>query len=374
MQRTPGRGREREWDAPPPVLEALFYRLTSNTGEHPRPAKVAGWRSSGNQEYGKSMIRSTRQDEVADYLGADLTDGTPGRRRPIDVCGLTPVDAGFRVSFWTWEWSDQGLESVLSEVRSARCTFIDGPQGLASMGRTMRACDRAASAAAKTGSERDEVRGPYAGFVLSSLGLFRCLHAAGVPVSDSGAAGGVWEVYPALLWRRLASGLSKKTTVAGMAQRRAILERLGQVFERTKLNHDQLDAAVGALAAAASAGKVPGLTVVLLGESLVVRPSGELEEGPIVSLEVEEELRRELAAVAGAGMDKAKEPRAHRISRRRIDELACPIPGCTHVFKGGRGGWDAHVASRKTHPSWMPRELDGPRRKELFRRAFPAFF
>ena len=141
------------------------------------------------------MIRTTGQGHTSDYLGADLTDGTPGRRRPIDVCGLTPDDAKFSASFWTWEWSD-------------------GPQGLASKGRTMRACDRAASAAAKTGDERDTVKGPYAGFVLSSLDLFQRLHGAGVPVSDSGPAGGVWEVYPALLWRRLVSGLSKKTTVA----------------------------------------------------------------------------------------------------------------------------------------------------------------
>jgi hypothetical protein len=320
------------------------------------------------------MVRSTRQGKTADYLGVDLTDGTPGRRRPIDVCGLTPVDATLRASFWTWEWSDQAFASVLTELRSAKCTFIDGPQGLASNGRTMRACDRAASAAAKTGSERDKVKGPYAGFVLSSLDLFQRLHAAGVPVSDSGTASGVWEVYPALLWRRLASGLSKKTTVAGLAQRRALLERLGLEFGGTDLTHDQLDAAVGALAAAASEGKVPGLKVVLLGESLVVRPSGELEEGPMVSLEIEERRRSELAAVAGVGRNQSREGRANRTARGRSAELACPIPGCAHVFKGGRGGWDAHVASWRVHPSWMPDERDVQRRKELFRRAFPAFF
>jgi hypothetical protein len=324
--------------------------------------------------YEKSMIRTTRQEHPANYLGADLTDGTPGRRRPIDVCGLTPVDGTFRASFWTWEWSDQGFESVLTEIRSARCTFIDGPQGFASKGRTMRACDRVASAAAKTGADRDKVKGPYAGFVLSSLDLFQRLHAAGIPISDAGLAGGVWEIYPGLLWRRLVSGLNKKTTLAGVAQRRAILERLGLVFDSGELTHDQLDAAVGALAAAASEEKVPGLKVVLLGESLVVRPSGELEEGPMVSLETEERLRSELAAVAGVGRNQSREGRANRTARGRSAELACPIPGCAHVFKGGRGGWDAHVASWKVHPSWMPDERDVQRRKELFRRAFPAFF
>jgi hypothetical protein len=145
-------------------------------------------------------------------------------------------------------------------------------------------------------------------------------------------------------------------------------------FGDAELTHDQLDAAVGALAAAASEGKVPGLAVVHLGEPLVVRPSGELEEGPMASLEVDERLRRELEGVASVGADTVKEGRAHRAVRARVTELACPIPGCTHVFKGGRGGWDAHVASRKTHPGWMPRETNGRERKELFRRAFPAFF
>ena len=320
------------------------------------------------------MIRSTRQGPVADYLGADLTDGTPGRRRPIDVCGLTAVGASFRAQFWTWEWSDQGLESVVSEIRAARCTFIDGPQGLASKGRTMRACDRAVGAAAKTGAERSQVSGPYAGFVLSSLDLFQRLHAAGVPVSVPGSAGGVWEVYPALLWRRLVLGLSKKTTVAGVAQRRATLERLGVALGEIGLTHDQLDAAVGALAAAASEGKVPGLALVLLGDPLIVRASGELEEGPMASLQVDRRLRDELSGIAGVGTDPVMGRPATSAVRGRVDELACPIPGCAHVFRAGRGGWDAHVASRRVHPNWMPSESDGQRRKELFRGAFPSFF
>lgn len=45
----------------------------------------------------------------------------------------------------------------------------------------------------------------------------------------------------------------------------------------------------------------------------------------------------------------------------------CPIEGCAKVFEGGRGGWDAHVASPGTHPDWYPHLKDGSERKWLFR-------
>jgi len=37
---------------------------------------------------------------------------------------------------------------------------------------------------------------------------------------------------------------------------------------------------------------------------------------------------------------------------------SCPIPGCRHIFKVGRLGWDAHVASLKIHPDWHPEVTD----------------
>lgn len=54
--------------------------------------------------------------------------------------------------------------------------------------------------------------------------------------------------------------------------------------------------------------------------------------------------------------------------------LACPIPGCAHVFVGGRGGWDAHVASPRMHPTWHPNVVHAAKRKRLFRQEFPHFF
>ena len=50
-------------------------------------------------------------------------------------------------------------------------------------------------------------------------------------------------------------------------------------------------------------------------------------------------------------------------------KFSCPIDGCEYVFEGGRGGWDAHVASPKRHPDWHPHITDGSERKWLFRHA-----
>lgn len=54
-------------------------------------------------------------------------------------------------------------------------------------------------------------------------------------------------------------------------------------------------------------------------------------------------------------------------------EYPCPIPGCTKVFHGTRGGWDAHVASRRMHPHWHPDVIDGEERKRRFKREYPRW-
>lgn len=54
-------------------------------------------------------------------------------------------------------------------------------------------------------------------------------------------------------------------------------------------------------------------------------------------------------------------------------EYPCPIPGCTKVFYGTRGGWDAHVASWRMHPHWHPDVTDGEERKRRFKREYPRW-
>src|SRR5258708_15085407 len=132
--------------------------------------------------------------------------------------------------------------------------MLDGPQALAAPGRSMRECDRLSGAAGKTPDRHELVIGkPFAGFVLSSVDLFGRLAAAGLAISPVGFAGGVGEVYPADLWKRLHRGLAKKGTLTGIAQRRAVLGVCGVTLPPSALTHDQLDAAVAALVAAAAA-------------------------------------------------------------------------------------------------------------------------
>ena len=54
--------------------------------------------------------------------------------------------------------------------------------------------------------------------------------------------------------------------------------------------------------------------------------------------------------------------------RDKRTDYRCPIPGCSKVFQGSRGGWDAHVASPRKHLDWYPDVKSPQVRKELFRR------
>jgi hypothetical protein len=57
-----------------------------------------------------------------------------------------------------------------------------------------------------------------------------------------------------------------------------------------------------------------------------------------------------------------------------VRSYPCPIPECTWVFKGSRGGWDGHVGSLRTHPNWHP-ELKSPEeRRNAFAIEFREFF
>ena len=70
---------------------------------------------------------------------------------------------------------------------------------------------------------------------------------------------------------------------------------------------------------------------------------------------------------------KPSPPRPHQFTRRKT-EYPCPIPGCSKVFHGSRGGWDAHVASLRKHLAWYPDVKSSQLRKELFRRDFGGWF
>lgn len=76
------------------------------------------------------------------------------------------------------------------------------------------------------------------------------------------------------------------------------------------------------------------------------------------------------------------EPRTEARSTQRIVErerstdrhFPCPIPGCSKVFLGSRGGWDAHVGALRRHPTWHADVTSPEERRDLFKREFEGFF
>jgi len=78
--------------------------------------------------------------------------------------------------------------------------------------------------------------------------------------------------------------------------------------------------------------------------------------------------------------DAKASPRASRRASGRRSPTArprvfrCPVPGCTKVFRGSRGGWDAHVGSLRTHPAWRATVENPAERRLAFEKEFPEFF
>ena len=60
--------------------------------------------------------------------------------------------------------------------------------------------------------------------------------------------------------------------------------------------------------------------------------------------------------------------------RRNRHWHLCPIENCPQIFFGSRGGWDAHVASRRKHPEWHEKVDDADQRKRLFGDEFDWWF
>jgi hypothetical protein len=235
-----------------------------------------------------------------DYLGIDLSDRYAKQRRPNDVCGLTSIEPNKLSSvFWQWEWSEPqhriDVSEITAEIRAAKSTMIDGPQGLASSGNTLRECERTCGAAGKTPDILPSLGNPFAGFVRSSVELFDAFAVAEFLVSPSKFIGGISEVYPGDIWHRLVGRtIPKKSTQEGRRTRKRILQALGVIGLPDLPTHDQNDACISALMAAAADGKVGGMSVRGIGLPLARDPDGTLREGPIVVPLLSQKLRESI--------------------------------------------------------------------------------
>jgi hypothetical protein len=209
------------------------------------------------------------------------------------VCGLDPVDGLLAARFWTWLWDAPGVApevtALLDEVRAARCALLDGPQGLARAGRAARACEVAFDTPWRTSDQLPEPDGSSAGAQRSSVELFAAFFVARVRVSPVAVTGGLGEVFPGALWRGLErfglAPLPEQASESGRRARKAVLEALGVRFEGGDLpGHDQLDACLAAVTAAAADGAVRGVNARARGDGLFRTEDGFLREGPLVEL------------------------------------------------------------------------------------------
>ena len=236
---------------------------------------------------------STLKTSVPEYVGADLTDRYSKACRHIDVCGLSSDGNNtLAASFWFWQWEAgpgrPDVSKISSELKATRAAMFDGPQGLATRGRDLRVCERQSAAVGKTGDNLPSLTRPFAGFIRSSLDIFAALRQAGVEISPARFLGGVSEVYPGHIWMILAGrrALPNKLPSRAGSGERAFSKPLGLQVCRRCRRHDQNDACVAALMAAAADGKVPGLNTIAIGDPLSIDPDGMLREGLMVIPEI----------------------------------------------------------------------------------------
>lgn len=234
----------------------------------------------------RAFYTQGERPSIPRYLGADLTDRYANGCKDIDVCGLTPgVENKLAASFWSWRWDSApralDVTVIAKELTPTQAAMLDGPQGLATKGEALRACERQAAAVGKTPDRRPELGRPFAGFICSALDLFEALRRAGTNISPPRFLGGVSEVYPGHIWKILGDRcvLPKKSTHEGRLARKCILEALGVSGLPELPTHDQNDACVAALLAVAADGKVPGIALKAIGFPLFADADGTLREG-----------------------------------------------------------------------------------------------
>lgn len=201
------------------------------------------------------------------FVGIDLTSAFAARPRPIDVAVLDDeLNAKFTAVVWSAAEAVVGrdpafLTQMLREqvpVKSSErmVVAIDGPQGLATVGNTMRACERTLGTPGRTPSNippAEEAGVPFQGYIRSSIDLFAGLVGTALwPLAGlngvSNFDAGLWEVFPGAEWVVLAKRrLPLKTTAAGRQARRSLFEVLEVIFPTQAVpTADQNDALVGA--------------------------------------------------------------------------------------------------------------------------------
>lgn len=235
------------------------------------------------------------------FVGIDLTSAFSASPRPIDIAVL---DDQLSVTFFTVKWPRAEAvvdrdPSFLTQMLLAQIPLgssermvlaVDGPQGLASAGNSMRACERILGTPGCTPSKlppAEESGAPFQGYIRSSIDLFAGLVGAVTQWPLAGLKGvgkveaGLWEVFPGAEWVVLAKRrLPSKTTATGRQARRNLFEALGVAFPTpSPPTADQNDALVGAYLAWCVHHRPSGVELVGVAPDM---SDGEFREGFIL--------------------------------------------------------------------------------------------
>lgn len=185
------------------------------------------------------------------YIGLDLTDPHARKPRPVDVAIVDmagncvferlPALPGSDTAAW--------LAPITHGPNAGDVLIVDGPLALASLGNSLRNCERVLGTPGKTPDSvpRAGTR-PFAGYIAGSVRLASRLVADGwtpVTAATPVESATLLEAYPGASWRKLVNGpLPHKTTHAGLRARESVLRALGLSFSRPPASHDELDAAL----------------------------------------------------------------------------------------------------------------------------------
>ena len=232
------------------------------------------------------------------FVGIDLTSAFSQQPRAIDIALLDDhLNCRFVRAIWPQTASVTNRDTVvLRRMLSVpignepkQVWAIDGPQGLASAGQTMRHCERVLGTPGHTPDMLPPLAPgsrPFGDYIRSSVDLFAAL-LSGQPALQLAGLGAatvtnatLYEIFPGSEWVVLAGRrLPRKTSDAGRAARRSLLSRLGVQGLPTNLTADENDAVVGAYLAWCT--RHASATVNLRGLP-PNRSQGELREGYIL--------------------------------------------------------------------------------------------
>ena len=199
------------------------------------------------------------------FVGVDLTSAFAQQPRAIDIAVLDDHrNCRFVRANWPQTASVTGRDAVvLRSMLSVpignepnQVWAIDGPQGLASAGQTMRHCERVLGTPGHTPDTLPPAAPggrPFGDYIRSSVDLFAAL-LAGQPALQLAGLGAatmtnatLYEIFPGSEWVVLAGRRQPhKTSNAGRAARRSLMSRLGVHGLPTNPTADENDAVVGA--------------------------------------------------------------------------------------------------------------------------------